>query len=288
MQPKSINIMGFRGCPLRTSVLKRTQRCCTFISTRARDQAAVQSPRVTRRKALAASTVVVCGAGGDGGAAVAMSPPKAGSGSGEAWREGRRWEWSGHSVRWSVLGEDKPGTPLLLVHGFGASLEHWRYNAPELAEDRPVFVIDLLGFGFSDKPTVPNGFKCWGGHVWARQLSSFVDQVIKKPVVLVGNSLGGYSALLAASATSASVAGLVLVNSAGPMVEEGKQDDPFWALADDLDSLDAVEGNKEGKFALSELLKRIPAYLGFLFLRTERRVLATLSQVGMGHASACR
>lgn len=100
--------------------------------------------------------------------------------------------------------------------------------------------------------------------------------------------MGGYSALLAASATSASVAGLVLVNSAGPMVEEGKQDDPFWALADDLDSLDAVEGNKEGKFALSELLKRIPAYLGFLFLRTERRVLATLSQVGMGHASACR
>lgn len=68
---------------------------------------------------------------------------------------------------------------VLLVHGFGASLEHWRYNAPELAEDRPVFVIDLLGFGFSDKPTVPNGFKCWGGHVWARQLSSFVDQVIK-------------------------------------------------------------------------------------------------------------
>jgi pimeloyl-ACP methyl ester carboxylesterase len=68
---------------------------------------------------------------------------------------------------------------VLLVHGFGASLEHWRYNVPVLAEQRPVYAIDLLGFGFSDKPTVPNGFKCWGGHVWARQLLAFIDEVVK-------------------------------------------------------------------------------------------------------------
>jgi pimeloyl-ACP methyl ester carboxylesterase len=68
---------------------------------------------------------------------------------------------------------------VLLVHGFGASLEHWRYNVPVLAEQRPVYAIDLLGFGFSDKPTIPNGFKCWGGHVWARQLLAFIDEVVK-------------------------------------------------------------------------------------------------------------
>jgi len=33
--------------------------------------------------------------------------------------------------------------------GFGASLEHWRDNVPSLAQDRPVYDIDLLGFGFS-------------------------------------------------------------------------------------------------------------------------------------------
>ena len=49
---------------------------------------------------------------------------------------------------------------------------------------------------------------------------------LQKPVVLVGNSLGGYSSLLAAAAgmtTVGGIAGLVLVNSAGPLVEEGKQ-----------------------------------------------------------------
>ena len=71
----------------------------------------------------------------------------------------------------------------MLVHGFGASLEHWRYNVPVLAESRPVYSIDLLGFGFSDKPTTPNGFKRWGGHVWARQLLAFIDEVVKVRVV---------------------------------------------------------------------------------------------------------
>jgi len=197
-----------------------------------------------------------------------------------AWRQGSEWMWNGMKVRWSVLGEDKPGTPLLLVHGFGASLEHWRYNAPVLAENRPVYSIDLLGFGFSDKPTTPNGFKCWGGHVWARQLLAFIDEVVKEPVVLVGNSLGGYSSLMASVAgetSKESVKGLVLVNSAGPLVEGDKQDDPFWSLADDLDALDKIDS--DAGFSPGEFLKKFTAYVGFIVLRSKTRVLQILSQV---------
>ena len=41
---------------------------------------------------------------------------------------------------------------LLLIHGFGASTDHWRYNIPELSKYYEVHAIDLLGFGKSAKP----------------------------------------------------------------------------------------------------------------------------------------
>lgn len=44
--------------------------------------------------------------------------------------------------------------PILLIHGFGASVGHFRKNIPTLVgEGYRVYAIDLLGFGASDKPT---------------------------------------------------------------------------------------------------------------------------------------
>lgn len=49
--------------------------------------------------------------------------------------------------------------PLLLVHGFGANLGHFRYQYDELvAAGYKVYAIDLLGFGASEKP--PNAVRC--------------------------------------------------------------------------------------------------------------------------------
>lgn len=47
--------------------------------------------------------------------------------------------------------DDAP--PILLIHGFGASVGHFRKNFPALVgEGYRVYAIDLLGFGASDKP----------------------------------------------------------------------------------------------------------------------------------------
>ena len=60
------------------------------------------------------------------------------------------WNWKGYKIQYTVMGE---GNPLVLVHGFGASIGHWRKNIPFLASGGyRVFAIDLLGFGGSDKP----------------------------------------------------------------------------------------------------------------------------------------
>lgn len=61
------------------------------------------------------------------------------------------WKWQGHNIRYIERGDvSKPA--LLLIHGFGASAYHWRFNVPELAKDYHVFAFDMLGFGLSSKP----------------------------------------------------------------------------------------------------------------------------------------
>ena len=45
------------------------------------------------------------------------------------------WSYQGHAVHSLSRCPDQPvGPALLLVHGFGASTDHWRFNIPVLAE----------------------------------------------------------------------------------------------------------------------------------------------------------
>ncbi|KVI00255.1 Alpha/beta hydrolase fold-1 [Cynara cardunculus var. scolymus] len=60
------------------------------------------------------------------------------------------WNWKGYSIRYQYAGNSGPA--LVLVHGFGANSDHWRKNIPVLAESHRVFSIDLIGYGYSDKP----------------------------------------------------------------------------------------------------------------------------------------
>lgn len=92
----------------------------------------------------------------------------------------RKWQWKDrYSINYFVQsplsadsGRRRP--PLVLVHGFGASVPHWRRNITTLAQDHTVYAIDLLGFGASDKPA---GFmytmETWAGSLQITPLGSF-------------------------------------------------------------------------------------------------------------------
>ncbi len=125
---------------------------------------------------------------------------------------GKYWQWRGHNVYYVKAGEKhSQRPPVLLVHGFGASTDHWRKNIAELLNDFEVYAIDLLGFGRSEKPKLQ-----YGGDLWRDQLRDFITEVIGEKAVLAGNSLGGYASLCVAAQCPDSAAGLVLLNSAGP------------------------------------------------------------------------
>ncbi|KAF5736025.1 Alpha/beta-Hydrolases superfamily protein [Tripterygium wilfordii] len=117
------------------------------------------------------------------------------------------WTWRGHKIHYVVQGE---GMPILLIHGFGASVFHWRYNIPELAKRYKVYAVDLLGFGWSEKAIIE-----YDAMVWRDQLVDFLKEVVREPTVLVGNSLGGFAALVAAVGLPEQVVGVALLNSAG-------------------------------------------------------------------------
>lgn len=125
---------------------------------------------------------------------------------------GNYWQWREQSIYYVQAGEKHSARPpLLLVHGFGASTDHWRKNIAELQNHFEVWAIDLLGFGRAAKPAWE-----YSGHLWQEQLHDFITEVIGKPVIIAGNSLGGYAALCTAAQYPESVQGLILINSAGP------------------------------------------------------------------------
>ncbi|MGB7563227.1 MAG: alpha/beta fold hydrolase [Prochlorococcaceae cyanobacterium] len=173
------------------------------------------------------------------------------------------WSYLGHSVHCLSRSPADPfGPALLLVHGFGASTDHWRFNVPVLAERHEVHAIDLLGFGRSAKP---EGL-AYGGDLWRDQLAAYVRERIGRPTVLVGNSLGGYSALAAAVALGELAAGVVLLNAAGPFSAEQREPKGWGAIA---------------RATVGSALLRSPVLQRLLFenLRRPATIRRTLNQV---------
>ena len=82
---------------------------------------------------------------------------------------------------------------ILLIHGFGASTDHWRFNIPILSRQYEVHAMDLLVFGKSPKPQDVE----YSGSLWKDQVIAYVKEQINKPTIVVGHSLGGYAALAA-------------------------------------------------------------------------------------------
>ena len=69
---------------------------------------------------------------------------------GDACLTAENWAWQGYRIRYQSCGDTGPA--VLCVHGFGGNCAHWRKNLPVLGMQCRAYAIDLLGYGYSDKP----------------------------------------------------------------------------------------------------------------------------------------
>jgi pimeloyl-ACP methyl ester carboxylesterase len=113
----------------------------------------------------------------------------------------------GLSTRYLVRGS---GPPVLVLHGWGASIEAVYPIVTGLSPVATVYALDLPGFGQSELPPTP-----WGVEEYQAFVAAFMDTLaIERPTIL-GHSNGGRIAIRMASSEPERASRLVLVDSAG-------------------------------------------------------------------------
>jgi pimeloyl-ACP methyl ester carboxylesterase len=102
------------------------------------------------------------------------------------------------------------GVPVVLIHGYGGLIEHWRAVTRPIATQHSLFALDLYFFGQSDIPASPPDRR-----MWSEQVAELIAAVCPAPAVVVGHSMGGMVAAQLAHDFPHLVRGLVLVASTG-------------------------------------------------------------------------
>lgn len=175
---------------------------------------------------------------------------------------GRHWQWQGYQVYLVRAGTAPDRPPLLLVHGFGASTDHWRKNIAELEADFEVWAIDLIGFGRSSKPD-----RGYSADLWRDLVHDVITKQIGRPAVLAGNSIGAYTCLTVAAAYPQDVAGVCLLNGVGTFSQATvvNPPNPFQTAVGDL-----IKGI---------VLSPLPSWVIFQYVRRKSAIRKTLEQV---------
>jgi pimeloyl-ACP methyl ester carboxylesterase len=132
-----------------------------------------------------------------------VTPPPLAPGS---WRLGRRAQLPAGEIAWDRFGD---GPPLVLVHGTPSWSFLWRKVVPLLAEHASVHVIDLLGYGDSERALDQDMSITAQG----RALAQLLAQLGLERPVLVGHDIGGATVLRAHLVEGRAAGAIVLVDA---------------------------------------------------------------------------
>ena len=143
-------------------------------------------------------------------AAVARDVPEPETGALGGVEESYDWEYG--RIFYRVAGDEK-APPVVFIHSVGAGARSfmWRRNFGPLSADFRTYALDLLGFGYSDKPaTAP-----YSAELYAQLISDFLREVVGRPTHIVASSLSAAFAVRVAADNPELIGSLVLVSPTG-------------------------------------------------------------------------
>jgi pimeloyl-ACP methyl ester carboxylesterase len=120
---------------------------------------------------------------------------------------------------------DSPNTPLVMIHGLFGCIGIWLNNIDELSKSRPLYALDLIGFGRSSRPTFSEDPK--------EAETQFVDTIEEwrqkmglEKFILLGHSFGGFLTAAYALKYPQYVQALILVDPWGFTKRDEDDDEP--------------------------------------------------------------
>lgn len=129
---------------------------------------------------------------------------------------------------WTLsINTESDNVPIVMLHGFAAGIAFWLMNLEEISADRPLYAIDLLGFGRSSRPPFSND----AGTIEQQ----FIDSIEKwresmniPKMILLGHSFGGFLASSYAMKYPDKIEHLILADPWGYTEARDMSGEPLW------------------------------------------------------------
>jgi pimeloyl-ACP methyl ester carboxylesterase len=125
----------------------------------------------------------------------------------QKYAKGKFIDLNGRSTHYIEKGD---GDVIILLHGFFYDSYMWEKNIDILAEQFKVYALDLWGFGFSTREPLDYGYP-----LYSEQVLLFMDNLGIQRASLVGQSMGGGTAVWFCLQNRQRVNKLLLVDCAG-------------------------------------------------------------------------